>query len=133
MKLEEIILVLVSWAAHLSGYPTPEQADMPTVEFVDHAFFVKYACDGEEKCAVRAWYNDTGIVYMDQEYPDMTTAVVSGIAVHEFVHHLQYLNGVTDDCFRQREATAIQVVYTHFVTGLLYIYVPDRGCDFDHE
>ena len=107
MELDAILVILLSWAAHLSGYPMP--ADAPEVRFEQHGFFVENACGGKE-CKVVGWYNDADIVYIDAQYRNIEEGFASSLVVHEFAHYLQHQSGIydsnscEDSVRREREA-----------------------------
>jgi len=110
MNIAELLLILLSWAASISGYP---EGEPPTIELQDHAFFVENVCAGVE-CKVIGWYNDDNVVYLDRDIP---LDLVDQMLVHELVHHLQFQSGKfdSDSCedslFREREAYQIQGTY----------------------
>ena len=89
MGTPEILLVLLSWAQHLSGYPMQE---VPPVRFVSHAYLVEHACKKKE-CHVVGWYNDQSVVYIDEAFNDLEDGFASSLAVHELVHYLQDKSG----------------------------------------
>lgn len=111
MELESILAVLLSWAAHLSGYPIP--ADAPEVRFEQHSFFVENVCGGKE-CMVVGWYNDSDIVYIDEQYRNLEGQFAPSLIVHEFTHYLQHKSGAfdslscEDSVAREREAYYVQ-------------------------
>lgn len=119
--MNEVYAILLSWAAHLSGYPMP--ADLPEIRFEQHEFFVENACYGIE-CNVVGWYNDNGIVYIDEEH-DTGTGFDDSLVVHEFVHWLQDKSGEfdKDSCVdfvaREHEAYAVQNDYLTEATTTL--------------
>ena len=112
--MSETISALLSWAVLLSVYPTPEQ--LPQVEFRPHSFFVANAC-ADKRCNAFGWYDDHGIVYLDERLRQDESAVGLSIWVHEFVHYLQHMSGrydsqsCTDQVRREREAYAVQREY----------------------
>ena len=114
MLTNDTVAVLLSWAVHLSSYPPP--ADLPGVAYAPHGFFVEYACRGED-CKVLGWYNDRGVVYIDERLRDRDTVFTRSLMVHEFVHYLQDLSGKYDpgscdhQIIREREAYAVQREY----------------------
>ncbi|MBA2492407.1 MAG: hypothetical protein ACR2KU_07665 [Gammaproteobacteria bacterium] len=105
---------LLSWAVLLSGYADPEHS--PELEYKPHAFFVSEACGGEE-CEAIGWYNDAGIVYLDERMRGDERSDARSLVVHELVHYLQHLSGkydshsCADQIAREREAYAIQRIY----------------------
>ena len=109
--MTELLIILMSWASLLSGYPMPEH--MPEFRYVSNQFFVTYACGGKE-CKVHGWYNDAGTVYISR---DLAEDEQAHVIVHEFVHYLQDLSGKfdTDSCadslIRERESYAVQNKY----------------------
>lgn len=114
MDVSTTTAVLLSWAVHLSGYPAPEQP--PQVRFEPHAFFVQNVCAGRE-CPAVGWYNDAGIVYIDDRYLDDESMFPASLLVHEFVHYLQDMSGeynslsCEDSRAREREAYHAQNEY----------------------
>jgi len=116
----ELIAVLLSWAASLSGYPYPDTT--PPVEFRGREFFVEHACQGEENCRVAAWY-DAGTIYLDESLDDPEDPVARSVVVHELVHYLQDRSGkfpVKDcesDLGREQEAYSIQRTYLNRIAG----------------
>ncbi len=119
MDFESVLVALLSWASHLSGYPVP--AELPEVRFEEHAFFVSNVCGGKE-CNVVGWYNDEDVVYIDQRHQDMTRSFAASLLVHELTHYLQHKSGkyeslsCEDSVAREREAYYVQNRY--IVEGL---------------
>ena len=103
--MKELLIILLSWASYLSGYPASE---LPEVQFKDHQFFVQYACGGRE-CKIVGWYADGGVVYIDTLYSDLSDGFAASLVVHEFVHYLQ--DPSDDPCSREREAYHVQNRY----------------------
>jgi hypothetical protein len=97
----------MSWAVHLSGYLAPNE--IPEVRFEQHSFFVENVCGGDSGCKAEGWYNDTGVVYIDEKHRDLNGAFASSLAVHEFTHYLQDQN--MNPCEREREAYHVQNRY----------------------
>lgn len=112
MITDELLGILLSWAVWLSPYDTPPEP--PIIETRPHSFFVENACGGVE-CNVVGWYNDTGIVFLDENLP--ITESRDDLVVHELVHYLQDLSGkfeslsCEDSLFREREASRVQNQY----------------------
>lgn len=129
MEHESILAVLLSWAAHLSGYPMP--ADAPEVQFEEHAFFVENVCGGRE-CNVVGWYNDADIVYIDVQYRNVEDGFASGLVVHEFTHYLQHKSGAydslscEDSVAREREAYDVQNRYNIETLGSVTLILPGQ-------
>jgi len=103
----------MNWAIHLSRYDKPAQ--IPEVQFVPHAFLVEAACFGVE-CKVLGWYNDTGVIYIDDRFMDDDSLASRSLIVHEIMHYLQHLSGeYTPSCLdvaaRETEAYWIQQEY----------------------
>jgi hypothetical protein len=111
---KELLITLMGWAAQLSGYAVPEE--LPEISFRDHAFFVDKVCAGRE-CRAVGWYNDEGVVYIDERFRTPDSPNVASLYVHEFVHYLQHRSGRFDshDCDdasrRERDALAVQNDY----------------------
>ena len=114
MELDAILMILLSWASHLSGYPMP--ADVPEVRFEPHAFFVENVCGGKE-CKVVGWYNDADVVYIDVQYRSVEGRFATSLVVHEFTHYLQHKSqafesqSCEDSISREREAYYVQNQY----------------------
>lgn len=121
MNNSGLLAVLLSWAAHLSGYAYPDT--VPALEHRGHEFFVQHACGGMEKCPVVAWYNDKGVIYLDDRVTDMQDPIVRSLIVHEMVHYLQDLSGrytaggCTEQVERERQAYSVQRTYLNRVAG----------------
>ena len=113
-QVADSIAVLLGWAVHLSAYPKPEKP--PRVQFKPHSFFTANACSGRE-CKAVGWYNDKGIVYIDERLRNAESMFARSLFVHEFVHYLQDLSGNFDSnscpdiVMREREAYAVQRDY----------------------
>src|SRR5690606_30213142 len=95
MDHTHMIAVLLSWTVSLSQYPHP--GTPPVVEYRPHSFFVEHACLGNEKCRAAGWYNNDGIVYIDERIKDQDDAITRSVYVHEFAHYLQDLSGKYDN------------------------------------
>lgn len=123
--------ILLGWAVHLSDYPRPPQP--PAVEFRPQAFFVEHACGGR-RCRALGWYNDQGIIYLDERLRDNDTVFARSLMVHELIHYLQHLSGrfdgeCKDQIERENEAYAIQRSYVAEAHGqAAFIRVTHRGC-----
>ena len=114
MEMDAILVILLSWASHLSGYPMPPEP--PEIRFEQHAFFVENVCGGKE-CYVIGWYNDADVVYIDEQYRNIEGAFATSLVVHEFTHYLQHKSGAfeslscEDSVSREREAYYVQRLY----------------------
>jgi hypothetical protein len=112
--MTEMARVLLSWAVLASHYPEPSEP--PRVEFKPHAFFVENVCLGKP-CNALGWYNDQGVVYLDERIRNPDNPESRSIWIHEFVHYLQHKSGkyASQDCndkmAREKEAYAIQNRY----------------------
>ena len=117
----KLLAVLLSWTVHLSSYPHP--GETPEIIFKPHPFFVDTACNGNEKCDVVAWYNNEGIIFMDNRLEGNTDAFTRSVVVHELVHYLQDISGKHGemDCDlyakREREAYSVQKQYLNTIAG----------------
>lgn len=117
MVNEELLSILLSWAALLSPY---DKAPVPDLVYRPHEFFVEQACGGVE-CNVVAWYNDTGVIFLD---PELDPQRRDDIIVHELVHYLQdkskLFNSFScyDSVAREKEAYAVQLEYMN-ATGMI--------------
>ena len=130
---DKLIAILISWIASLSGYPYTQ--DVPVIEFKPHDFFVEHACLGNTKCRVAAWYNDHGIIYIDENLKDNDDAITDSLIVHELVHYLQDLSNkfentnCQDHLVREREAYGIQRQYLNRIAGrFVAIYMNFPPC-----
>lgn len=129
--MNELVSALLSWAVTLSSYPNPEMP--PRVEFKAHRFFVEKACKNKE-CKAFGWYNDEGVVYLDERIRDPQSTEASSIWVHEFVHYLQHRSGkfnstsCPDQMTREREAYAVQRKFMAAHGDVAYIRVRYNRC-----
>ncbi|MGH8543941.1 MAG: hypothetical protein ACREX3_09995 [Gammaproteobacteria bacterium] len=114
MDLSTTLEILLTWAVYLSSYPAPAVA--PQVQFQPHSFFVEKVCANKE-CRAVGWYNDEGIVYIDEKYRHTDSEFANSLVVHELVHYLQHMSGkydshsCEDSVAREREAYYIQNEY----------------------
>ena len=121
MENTELLVILLSWASHLSSYSYPEVP--PEYQFKPHAFFIEHACQGNNKCNAGAWYNDNGVIYIDERLQDWEDPIIRSVIVHELVHYLQDLSGkfteksCEEQLKREREAYAIQRIYINRIAG----------------
>ena len=121
MEKTELLVILLSWASHLSSYSYPEYP--PEYQFKPHTFFIEHACRDNNKCNAGAWYNDNGVVYIDERLQDWEDPMIRSVIVHELVHYLQDLSGkfTENNCAeqlkREREAYAIQRIYINRIAG----------------
>ena len=128
MDKSELLVILLSWASHLSSYSYPEVA--PDYEFKPHSFFVKHACLGNPNCKAGAWYNDNGIIYIDDRLENWEDPMVRSVIVHELTHYLQDLSGKYNErsceehLRREREAYAIQRIYINRIAGVFAATFP---------
>ena len=93
----------------------------PEIQFKSHAWFVEHACPTMKDCHVLAWYNDEGIVYLDESL-DINDGVEGSFLVHEFVHYMQSAD--MEPCAREREAYAVQNQYVEIVLTTLRRFPP---------
>lgn len=116
-----LIAVLLSWTVSLTNYPHPDKP--PVIEYRPHSFFVEHACGGNEKCRVGGWYDNKGIVYIDERVMGQEDPVTRSLYVHEFTHYLQDLSGKFDNSNcedqqkREREAYSVQRRYINKIAG----------------
>jgi hypothetical protein len=128
MDKSELLVILLSWAAHLSSYSYPE--DPPDYRFEPHSFFVEHACGGNTNCNTGAWYNNDGVIYLDDRLQDWADPMVRSVIVHELIHYLQDISGKFNkgDCeeqlVREREAYAIQRIYINRIAGVFAATFP---------
>jgi len=133
MEETKMISVLLSWAIHLSGYPAPDR--LPAIEYQPRGFFVEHACLGRESCRVAAWYDNNGIIYLDEHLKGRDDAITRSVIVHEIVHYLQDLSGkygsgdCNDHLRREREAYSVQRQYLNRIAGqFVAIYMNYPPC-----
>jgi hypothetical protein len=133
MDETKMISVLLSWTIHLSGYPNP--ATPPEIEYQPHSFFVEHACLGKEQCRVAGWYDNNGIIYLDEQLKGQDDAITRSLIVHELVHYLQDLSGkfssgnCNDHLVREREAYSVQRQYLNRIAGrFIAIYMNYPPC-----
>jgi hypothetical protein len=90
----------------LSGYAPPTVK--PEVHRVSHATIEREICRGP--CQIRAYYDPTRGVYIDETLDVQKDAFARSILLHELVHHVQSVSGRFDmthvDCTRQNRAEA---------------------------
>ena len=109
-----LLQILLSWDVQLSGYPAPAQ--IPTVSYEPHAFFVEHVCGGRE-CNAVGWYDDRDVIYIDRKYRVGDDEFSTSLIVHELTHYLQHHSGrfdslsCPDSIAREREAYRVQNDY----------------------
>lgn len=114
--MNELLVVLLSWAVTLSGYPIP--AEPPNLVMVPHEFFVQNACGGHE-CRVYGWYSKGKNIYIDDRMNPSENTIHASIVIHEMVHYLQGVahNDETQPCEKvvemEREAYGVQREFIH--------------------
>ncbi len=127
----KLIAVLLSWTVNLSSYPHPGQA--PEIIYKPHQFFIETVCKGHKKCRAVAWYDNKGIIYLDDRMKNNTDAFTRSVVVHEMVHYLQDISGNYEnmDCNlhtkREREAYSVQRQYLNKIAGrftAIYLNIP---------
>ncbi len=127
MDLHTLLPVLLSWAAHFSGYPMPETP--PPVRYVSHEFLVRQACGGRE-CQVLGWYNDSDVIFIDDRLGEDSPDFVTALLVHELTHYLQHKSGrfdslsCDDSLIREREAYRVQDQYLVEARGTAPVFGP---------
>lgn len=136
MDLSTTLEVLLAWAVHLTSYPVP--VDEPRIQYQPHSFFVERVCANKE-CRAVGWYNDEGIVYIDEKYRDSNSEFAKSLVVHEFVHYLQHKSGrydsqsCADSVAREREAYYIQNEYLlHSQASFNFVRPGPTACDYQH-
>ncbi len=132
METAQLLKILLSWAVTLSSYSAPEQ--LPTVEYKSEAYFHEHACGGRP-CSILAWYDNNGVIFLDERLQQQTDVMTRSMLVHEMVHYLQDLSGRYDNSScedhtrREREAYAIQREYGIRASGsVLYIRMVIPPC-----
>lgn len=136
MDLSSTLPILLTWAVHLSNYSAPAQE--PQVQFEPHRFFVEKVC-GNKECRAVGWYNDQGIVYIDEKYLEDDSVFVYSLIVHEMVHYLQDMSGnfdstsCTDSVVREREAYYVQNEYILQAAASFNLIQPGpTACNYQH-
>jgi hypothetical protein len=134
MELDAVLAALLAWASELSGYPVP--AELPVVQFQPHSYLVEHVCFGQP-CEVIGWYDDAGVVHIDQRYQNTNDEFAASLIVHEFTHYLQHKNGVhlprscANNIAREHEAYEIQHRYIRSVLeSNLPIRRPEISCTY---
>ena len=113
--MSSLIAELFATIHLLAGYATPAVA--PQVHRVSHAEIEEKFCHAP--CAIRALYDPTLGVYIDEKLDVVNDIFDRSILLHELVHHVQAVRGRFDmgssDCMRrnanEREAYALQNRY----------------------
>ncbi len=110
--MNELLVILMSWAAALSGYSRP--STQPEIVMVPHSYFVAEACGGRE-CRVLGWYPPGQKIFLDERLDPVASLYASSIVVHEMVHFLQQQSGRFEEGYscasaltREREAYGVQ-------------------------
>ena len=110
--MDELLAILMSWAATLSGYSRP--MTQPEIVMVSHSYLVAEACGGRE-CKVLGWYPHGLKIFLDERLDPVTSLYASSIVVHELVHFLQQQSGRFEEDYscdsaiqREREAYGAQ-------------------------
>jgi hypothetical protein len=85
--MDELFVILMSWAVTLSGHPAP--ANMPEVTRVPHSYLTQAACGGRE-CKVMGWFPPGSTIYVDERLDPQNNLLASSVIVHEMVHYLQH-------------------------------------------
>ncbi len=128
MITDALLAIFLSWAVDLSPYPAPDAP--PIIETRPHAFFVNNVCGGVE-CNVVGWYNDEGVIYLDETLSESRDYII----VHELVHYLQDLSGdfesnsCADSVFREREAYGVQTRYMVENGRIPHLHLPRISCN----
>ena len=131
MDPTELIAVLLSWAASLSGYPYPDTR--PAIEYREHDFFEQHACAEVKNCRVAAWYDNDGTIFLDTRLANLEDPIIRSVVVHELVHYLQDLSGEYKggDCReqvrREQHAYAVQRTYLNRIAGQFAATYPVYG------
>jgi hypothetical protein len=135
MDTSELIAVLLSWAASLSGYPYPESR--PAIEYRGQEFFEQNACVTAKNCRAAAWYDNAGTIYLDTRLANLEDPLIRSVVVHELVHYLQDLSGEFSDrscqeqVRREQHAYAVQRAYLNRIAGQFAatypVYAPCPG------
>lgn len=108
--MEALIAVLLAWVAHATGLPTDGAA--PVVAFVSPVALAEQRHAGVElqrqDTVVGLYLDDSRTILLAEDWDAGDPADVSAL-VHELVHHLQNVAGLTYWCTGDREALAYQV------------------------
>lgn len=108
----------------ISGYAPPTV--QPELHQVSHATIESEICHGP--CQIRAYYDPTRGVYIDETLDVQNDLFARSILLHELVHHVQSVSGRFDmthvDCARQNRAEA----EAYFIQNryLMSINAPNR-------
>jgi hypothetical protein len=100
---------------------------------------VEHACGGQE-CNVEGWYNDEGVVYIDDRLTDLSDGYTSSLIVHEFTHFLQHKSGAfdslscEDSVAREREAYYVQTLYViESLTSVRIVHRRLATCNYSEK
>lgn len=134
MNLQETLPVLLSWAVHLSGYPSPDE--VPAIVYEPHSFFVERVCGGRE-CTAVGWYDDRHVIYVDEKYKEDEGSFATSLVVHELTHYLQHQSGefdshsCSDSVAREREAYHVQNSFLITARGSVSLIRPSpTSCQY---
>jgi hypothetical protein len=102
--LSSLVTELFAAIQLLSGYAPPTVA--PEVQFVSRSYIQAEICKGP--CQIRAYYDPTTGVYLDDQLDVWKDPLARSILLHELVHHVQAVSGrfdsMSDPCTRQNRA-----------------------------
>lgn len=122
--MEELIVVLMSWASLLSGYPLPDS--YLTVVFISHEEIRSKACNGQP-CKVFGWYGGGDTVYLDVKLNPQEDMYATSILVHELVHVLQQQKGFYGEQYSCSQAMKMEREAYHIQKEFLVrqgVYLP---------
>jgi hypothetical protein len=107
--VDHLIAVLTAWLVATSGLPTTDA--LPKVRHQPSQVLVSLrygeAAEVQHQDVAGLYLDETRTIYLEENWDSRNAADVS-ILVHELVHHLQNVAGLTYDCPGAREKAAYE-------------------------
>lgn len=106
MDLSSLVTELFAAIHFLAGYAPPTVP--PEIHRVSHSYIEAEFCRGP--CQIKAYYDPTTGVYLDDRLDVRNDPLARSILLHELVHHVQAVSGrfdlMSDACTRNNRAEA---------------------------